>query len=697
MDPVKKKKKSNALPKRGRTDIGRTAKLLKRQQYKTWLETHLWHAKRMKMENLWGYRLAINPTEKAFRPSHRAALHSSIVQDVSYYGILELKGPEGLLKQSLSQICDPQSAIFSHCYISGAQACDTHIYRPGAYPLGLICPCTTIWRPIDATAQNSEESAGSAAVRVVWLHVHPSVFLEVHSAVQAAASEAVSESDERDGEIEIADLRDSVNAVEIMGPRASQVLTGALKVTKDAGSGKKAWNMLASVSSSASLPKGMVIGLQVFDPRLSFPPSNAPIPETGQVSIGPVFSVPSSAEIALSEIWIEKVRENLRKPQFTKKDLDERRSKNLVPGTRLQPQSSDARIPILLIQRSISPADMHPDSSATFNPQMHGYLLLFPAGWSMPFWSSITHTGTRVGGLREHKSQRFESGTLHFPEDYVGTRSYDQHWERRAAEETVKWERTPKDKRTPYDRMPAPSRSTVNTVLWKPDWIGMLGLVPDGLVPGVESGLIPTQRSDNMDKILDLIIQEGASELQEDGEAAWEGISGNFNLSIPDQQNTNAPWVLHGTDTATLLSSLASSLSSTPHLEILYHINGLRAKRGLNPFSEDVADNLTRSAIVPVQLEMCGRGTPEDVSVIYDASGVTKQLGEAVWSRLTHPTKQNGLLSEENAYETIPTPEPSEIIGYVTSGSFSLLKGKGAALGAVSLLCLIEIMRRAPM
>jgi hypothetical protein len=24
---------------------------------KKWLETHLWHAKRMRMENMWGYRL----------------------------------------------------------------------------------------------------------------------------------------------------------------------------------------------------------------------------------------------------------------------------------------------------------------------------------------------------------------------------------------------------------------------------------------------------------------------------------------------------------------------------------------------------------------------------------------------------------------------------------------------------------------
>lgn len=29
-----------------------------------WLETHLWHAKRMRMDNLWGYRVALEPTDK---------------------------------------------------------------------------------------------------------------------------------------------------------------------------------------------------------------------------------------------------------------------------------------------------------------------------------------------------------------------------------------------------------------------------------------------------------------------------------------------------------------------------------------------------------------------------------------------------------------------------------------------------------
>ncbi|KAG8925284.1 hypothetical protein FRC01_010406 [Tulasnella sp. 417] len=588
MDPAKKRKKLNALPKRGKTDIGRTAKLLKRQQDKTWLETHIWHAKRMKMENLWGHRLAIHPTEKAFRPSHRAALHASIVQDVSYYGILEVKAPEDLLKVILSKCCDPQSPLFLYCYTSGARACDTHIYEVAAYPFGLICPCTLIWMPNDMGARDAE-TADSAATRVVWLH----------------------------------------------------------------------------------------------------------LPEADRQTSVPAFSVAPSAEMALSEIWQEKVREKLRKPKFTKKDLDERRSKNLVPGTRLQPQPSDARIPILLIQRSISPVCGSSSSSGASDSQMHGYLLLFPAGWSMPFWSSITHTGTRVGGLREHKSQRFESTTPHFPEDYVGTQSHELHWENRAIEERAKWERTPKAKRPPYDLMPAPSKRQGHKVLWKPDWAGILGLVAKEDDPslGNEHDLVPTQRPDDMDRILDSIIQEGSSQLQEDDDVAWEGIGGNSNSSGPDHHDRDAPWLLHGSHATTLLSTLASS-SSSAHPEVLRHINELRVKRGLGPLDEAAAENLTKSALVTVKIEMCGRGTPEDIAVIYDASSDLGAPGEAAWSKTMVETIENDSRHDDVERERIETPDPAKIIGYVTSGSFSLTKGKGAALGAVSLVGLLEIMRR---
>jgi ribonuclease P/MRP protein subunit POP1 len=57
MDPPRKiiKKKSRRVRRRAKTILEEFGL---RQRDKLWLETHIWHAKRMKMENLWGFRVA---------------------------------------------------------------------------------------------------------------------------------------------------------------------------------------------------------------------------------------------------------------------------------------------------------------------------------------------------------------------------------------------------------------------------------------------------------------------------------------------------------------------------------------------------------------------------------------------------------------------------------------------------------------
>lgn len=51
---------------------------------------------------------AEKPTEKSFRPSHRASLHGSILHDASYFATLELSGNQQTLKAVLGKCCDPQ-------------------------------------------------------------------------------------------------------------------------------------------------------------------------------------------------------------------------------------------------------------------------------------------------------------------------------------------------------------------------------------------------------------------------------------------------------------------------------------------------------------------------------------------------------------------------------------------------------------
>lgn len=75
MDPMRRRVLGRAMPKLGKERrLPKEVIFMNRQRMKfrvsrifslltllvddkRWLETHIWHAKRMKMENMWGYRL----------------------------------------------------------------------------------------------------------------------------------------------------------------------------------------------------------------------------------------------------------------------------------------------------------------------------------------------------------------------------------------------------------------------------------------------------------------------------------------------------------------------------------------------------------------------------------------------------------------------------------------------------------------
>ena len=83
--------------------------------------------------------------------------------------------------------------------------------------------------------EKADAVLSSPPTRLVWIKVHPSVFHEVYIELRDATSftlEKVKKS-AQDGEpeviVEMADLRKRLNVFEIMGPKSSQVIKGALK------------------------------------------------------------------------------------------------------------------------------------------------------------------------------------------------------------------------------------------------------------------------------------------------------------------------------------------------------------------------------------------------------------------------------------------------------------------------------------
>lgn len=212
----------------------------------------------------------------------------------------------------------------------------------------------------------------------------------------------------------------------------------------------------------------------------------------------------------------------------------------------------------------------------------------------MPFLTSLIHTGTRVGGLRERRTQAFESGgTLAFPEDYITTDAFAVHAKSKATEEKHKWARTPPAKRVNFEVV------SPGIDVWAPNWERVLGLPPTrshdaGTIgAGGERELIPTQPME--------------LDTQADGESSV----------VP------SPWLLRGSDLTTILGLLVAASESERLPQILLDkILAARTRRGMSATQTIQLDarRLWESCLVGVDLHMLGRGSPGDSALIYGMS-----------------------------------------------------------------------------
>ncbi|XP_016843556.1 ribonucleases P/MRP protein subunit POP1 [Nasonia vitripennis] len=140
----------------------------RRQRNKFWLETHIWHAKRFKMIEKWGFKLADHSNDRCFRASYRAVTNHCLIQDISYYTCLEIEGPVDMLKEKLKMHCNPNEVTFAaKAYISGEREGTVMFYKKNGYPSDPIGYVHFLWKP------NNPDT------KAIWIWVHPAFYSEV--------------------------------------------------------------------------------------------------------------------------------------------------------------------------------------------------------------------------------------------------------------------------------------------------------------------------------------------------------------------------------------------------------------------------------------------------------------------------------------------------------------------------------------
>lgn len=141
----------------------------RRQRSSTWLETHIWHAKRFHMTERWGYRLAHFPNDRSYRACYRATANHCLLQDISYFCCIELIGPFQTLMSGLSRHTSSCSGLtFGAVSLTdGSREGEIMFYEDGKYPYKPIGSLLFFWKPMDTSSSNE---------RNLWLWAHPSFY-----------------------------------------------------------------------------------------------------------------------------------------------------------------------------------------------------------------------------------------------------------------------------------------------------------------------------------------------------------------------------------------------------------------------------------------------------------------------------------------------------------------------------------------
>lgn len=138
------------------------------------------------------------------------------------------------------------------------------------------------------------------------------------------------------------------------------------------------------------------------------------------------------------------------------------------PGRPLEPEETDARIPILLLRRRCMDITSSGATATHVREFGSGWDLVVPAGWGNDFWKALVFAGARTGGLLDLYAMHTEMGVPSFPEDFPGTHANDLWVKSVAQEREQKYWGRPLAKRVPYAKL------ALSTSPFQPDYASLL-------------------------------------------------------------------------------------------------------------------------------------------------------------------------------------------------------------------------------
>ncbi|KAF2227197.1 ribonucleases P/MRP protein subunit POP1-domain-containing protein [Elsinoe ampelina] len=640
----------------------------KRQVNKTWLPTHLYHAKRAHMSSplqpVWRFALPMTPTAKAYRPTHRAVSErGAVAWDVSYVSTVALEGTEGSLLGLLKGLGVDDSQLVgkkSQLWRDGRRSWQGWVYARDSSLQKPIAPITVLWRTMSEEERKIQEEVHEDSPkrpkRKLLLRVHPSAFHELWE-------EVIRLRRVQKPEVKAEDLRFDIGSIEITGPASTEALQAALwpisgPFDSAVDPACTLWQDLRGLDNPASLPANSMLSLKISDPRLHHPPQTVASSTTQAALLQTTCNFDNKMSPSPQPIFDSRTRRAAIATMQSQKAINSRNALS-KPGSYPEPQSNDPSIPVLLYTST---------ASASASQKTASWTVLLPWKAIPAVWQSIMYypvsTGgqVRFGGLREQRQLAFERCEAWFPGDYPGTEAGDVWEEREEAERKKTWEGRPRGRRVEYEGLELGNGEVGEKGKgWSCDW----GYVLNG-------GKQP----------------EGS-----------------------DTKKAAKPWHC----SPVLARALLKPKPATDETE--QAVPAINTSQGTFAKAVESAEANVSTALTTVRISYLGRGTPKPAARIYRLPSDPKLRMEwlKLLADLTSKKKKAfmpppnrllprpeaggseqadikslarqllGLDEGEDGKDHPPVPRGEDLIGFVTSGGFNLREGKGTAVGSVGL------------
>lgn len=653
------------------------SKFRKRQMHKTWLPTHIFHAKRAHMtspsEPLWRFSVPLTSTAKSYRPTHRSSNErGAMVWDMSYMSSISLEGNEhsiqGVLKGLNVGGAGDSAAPWGpkgQKWRNGTRVWQGWLYERDMYPSKPIAPATVIWRvrtPPSPQAGTSVEGVvnpprAKKDRRQAIVRVHPSAFAQLWEQVvrltKVQKPQVVAE-----------DLRFEIGSIELTGPGSTEALHGVLQsVGINVGenvdqTAEATWAALSSITNPAVLPKNALIAFDIKDPRLQHSPRtidvNPPSDPTDLYSI--LIEWPCDNILKPPGLFDRKRRLAASLALPTQKAIN-RRKTLAKPGSYPEPLAQDPRIPVLLYHTS---GALNEGSTSQRNQST--WVLLLPWKTVLPVWQSLVYyplsTGgqVRFGGLQEYRQVAFERGSPWFPGDFPGTQA-GTAWEAlESSRRRKEWERRPKGKRTEWSGVAlGPGRKGEVGDGCACDWTYLTTGLNEPSEPPA-----PQEKSQSAKALFQLSssiaqpLLRGSKPTVPSSIDLENGLV-NFRLVLPLRGVASPCARIYRLPKEAPDTDLRSRWLALDHILSRGATKAREDKRrSQHPYSRGASDVANQQALAADLLQ-----APNGVS-----SG------------------------HENDHPEVPGPE--DLVGFVTKGEYCLTEGKGVAMGSVLLKKLID-------